>query len=170
MIQAEQDVASQPRSAWWKLQGIFFEPSLTFQEIDRRPNWVLPLLAMTVVATLSTLVAFERIGFDTIIRNEISDRMQNRELSEEQLEATVERVTSSTVVQIVFYLQALVAPALLLLFCSLVFMGALYVLGSEVNFKKVVSVNAHTFFSYYALYSSLSCIVIFLLRIPKRST
>ena len=149
------------------MQGVFFEPSLTFQEIDRRPNWLFPLLAIIVVVTLSMLVAFERIGLDTIIRNEISDRMLNQELPEEQLDTLVEKVTSSTVAQILIYLQALVAPSLLLLCCSLLFTGALYLLGGEVHFKKIVSVSAHTFFFYYLLYSSLSCIVIFFASDPQ---
>ena len=159
MTQTEPDVLSNPRNAWWKMQGIFFEPSQTFQEIDRQPNWLLPLLAIILILAITSQIAFQTIGLETIIRSGITGSPQSQNLSEEQLDATVERITSSTTMQAFIYLQPLIAPLFVLLFSSLVLMGALYLVGSETSFTKVFSVCAHIFFFYYLLYSTLSCIV-----------
>ena len=166
MTPAEPDVPSNQRNAWWKMQGVFFEPSQTFQEIDRQPNWLFPFLAILLILAITSQITIQTIGLETIIRNGITGRPQGQNLSEEQLDATVDRITSSTAWRASIYLQALIVPLFLVLFSSLVLMGALYLVGSETSFVKVFSVCAHTFFVYYLLYSTLSCSVIVLAPDP----
>ena len=36
----------------WRLQGIFFEPSATFEDIDKKPTFVVALLLTVVIALI----------------------------------------------------------------------------------------------------------------------
>jgi len=36
-------------NSWWQMLGIFYRPRATFQEIDKRPNWLLPFLGVILL-------------------------------------------------------------------------------------------------------------------------
>lgn len=154
------------RTGWWRLSGIFFEPTRTFQEIDRRQNWLLPVLATIAAAAVNTLIVFKKIGLESILRGQVTRSLQAQELSEEQLDALIETLSSSLITQIFFYLQPIV-PLVFVLLSALLFTGTLHLIGAETRFVKVLSVNAHTFFFYYFLYLTLTNIVILFTQDPR---
>lgn len=159
MPESSEDVAPTPASSWWKLSGIFFEPTQTFRKIDQRPNWLLPVLVTIAAVATNLVVLLRTIGLEGILRAQMTSRLQGRNLSEEQLDALVNAVVNGSATQIFLFLQPVLSEVLVLL-CALLFIAALYLMGAETRFAKVFSVSAHTFFFYFLLYSTLSSIVI----------
>jgi len=72
--------------SWRRLPGIFLEPSRTFQEINRRPNWVLPVLVLIGIVLLTNYYVINTIGYETIARQQRLQSSQIQQLSEEQRE------------------------------------------------------------------------------------
>lgn len=158
---------SASKGSWWKLQGIFLEPAETFRQIREKPNWLLPMLATIVVAAVSSAVIVDRIGLETIIRNQVAGSARAQELSEEQVDEIVEKAVERPVVKIFLYATPVMGPIFLVLVCASLFMLGLYLMAGEAKFAKVFSVNAHTFFFYYVVYSGLSLIVVLLAQEPE---
>lgn len=158
---------STTKGSWWKLQGIFLEPAETFRQIREKPNWLLPMLATILVAAVSSAVIVDRIGLETIIRNQFAGSARAQELSEEQVDALVEKAVEQPAMKILLYATPVMGPIFLVLVCASLFMLGLYLMAGEAKFAKVFSVNAHTFFFYYVVYSGLSLIVVLLAQEPE---
>lgn len=159
-----EDKASSP---WWRLQGIFFEPTRTFQQINRAPNWLLPVLGTMVVVMLTTLLVVDRIGLENIIRTQISASSQSQQLSEEQLETIVENARENRLLPVLTYGMPVAGPPILVLICAAIFLVSIYIMGGETTFSKIFSVSAHTFFFYNVIQSGLTLMVVLLVQDPE---
>jgi hypothetical protein len=80
------DTAPEPAgmSAFSRLTGVFFEPKKTFEDIARRPTFLVPL-ALVIVFGIGFFVAFsQRVGWEKTIREKIESSSQTQQLSAEQ--------------------------------------------------------------------------------------
>jgi hypothetical protein len=59
------------------LGNIFFEPAETFEDLRRKPRFLIALLIMTVLITAFTLLFFSRIGDERIRRNIVDQLEKN---------------------------------------------------------------------------------------------
>ncbi|MFQ5739876.1 MAG: YIP1 family protein [Acidobacteriota bacterium] len=147
--------------SWWRLYGIFLEPTRTFQEINRRPNWAPPLLLVVLIAALTNVYIINSIGFKTILRQQMQQNSQFQELTREQQEEQIERVSEQALVRYLSYLGPIFSVIVVLLVAGVLLLG-LVLGGSESTFRKVFSVTCHSFFFYTALVSVLSVLVVML--------
>jgi hypothetical protein len=69
-----------------RLTGMFFEPKKTFKDIAERPRWIVPMLLLIVVTLIVLVVIGQKIGWDTVIRQQIEARMAT--MSDQQRTAT----------------------------------------------------------------------------------
>src|SRR5271157_5357430 len=46
-----------------RIIGVFFSPKATFEDIVRKPSWILPLVISTILAIISTVVLNQRINW-----------------------------------------------------------------------------------------------------------
>lgn len=166
-IRPEQQEGVEKKGSFWKLQGIFFEPTRTFQQINLIPSWVLPLLLAIIISGAGWLVVVNRIGLETLMRLQIEGTSRAEEMSQAQIEETTEQLANSPFMQFMMYTSATVGPVLIALVTALVLLLGLYLLGGDTNFKKVFSVVAHTFFFYYVVYTGLTIVVVLLIAEPE---
>jgi hypothetical protein len=150
------------RSSVWKLQGVFFEPQATFEEVDRRPNWLLPLLAMIIISIAAASLVVNTIGLENIVRGQIEANSRVQQMPPEQREQIVEQAVNSPLTSVMMYVGPILGPIIIVLVVAGLLMLASTLTGGQATFKKVFSVNSHVFFFSYVVASVLSVVVVLL--------
>jgi hypothetical protein len=140
----ESEVRSSPEevpaamSGWQSSLGVLFSPEKTFGALALRPSW-LPALLLLVASTLAlSVVLTPKLDMRQVMRDAIEESGQ--ELTPAQLEQRVEMGEKfkwvGTAVGVVFQ------PAMYLVMAVL-FMVVLRLLGSEIDFRRSLSVSVH---------------------------
>jgi hypothetical protein len=153
------------KSSLWRLQGIFFEPSKTFEDINLRPDFVLPLVLCIVIAVIGLMLTTSVIDMSEIIEKGIRENPRTAELTDEQVDQQVE--IAMQFAPYFMWAGAVVFPPLLIVAVAGLMMFLVHLTGSETSFKKVLSVSSYTYLFYYVVYSGLSIIVIYLSSDPQ---
>ncbi|HMD70388.1 MAG TPA: YIP1 family protein [Bryobacteraceae bacterium] len=72
-----------------RLVGVIFEPKKTFEDIARRPTFLVPM-ALAIVFGLVFMVAFSRrVGWEKVVRDRIESSSQAQQMSAEQKEQQI---------------------------------------------------------------------------------
>ncbi len=67
-----------------RLFGIFFSPVKTFQDISRKPSFLLPLVVMIIITVIATFVVMPKIDLEATMQYEVERK--GVEVSDEQIE------------------------------------------------------------------------------------
>ncbi len=60
--------APPPSNSFSRIIGIFFSPNQTFQDIARKPDWLVPALLIVLVSVVVVVIMVPRIDFDATYR------------------------------------------------------------------------------------------------------
>ena len=148
------------------MENVLFAPEIAFQNVERKPKWLLPLLLITVLSIVSWFAIVQRIGLDTISRTQLENSPQWEQMTPEAREHAIE-MSTSTVMQVIGYVPVVVGPALLLLAVSGAFLLAFALTGAEATFRKLFAVSAHAIFGYTLVSTGLTIAVLLLARNPQ---
>jgi hypothetical protein len=58
-------------SPFGRIIGVFFSPKATFEDIARKPSWLLPVLISTILGIVSTVVLNQRVNWRDYIAQQI---------------------------------------------------------------------------------------------------
>jgi len=120
-----------------RLIGVLFSPDATMASIARRPDWVVPLLLIVILALANGLITAPRIDFGAPAREAMA---QNKNMTQEQMDRAerisvgIGKVAKFIAPVIVVILMVTVAGALLL---------AVRLAGGEGDFKQAFSVTCY---------------------------
>lgn len=146
----------------WRLQGIFFEPTKTFESINVRPSFWLPLLLTVVIAILLWQALPYFVELEDLLMAQAKLNPQTAQLSEDQLEQQLKYT-----VPIIQWVGPVVAPpAMLFLFAALILL-MVHLTGSETTYKKLLGVTSHCLFLQTLIGSVLMLLVYSLASDPK---
>jgi hypothetical protein len=148
--------------AFSRVAGVFFEPSKTFEDIGRKPTWLVPVVLLAIAGLVTVFFMGQRIGWENIVRQQIEASPRTAQLPAEQKEqviATQARFGSIFAYSIpiltpVFYL---VLSGILLAFTSM--------MSSGLRFKQVFGVVCHSFLP--SLISAALTVVVLFLKNPN---
>ncbi len=132
-VQAAQ-TDEQAMSIFERFIGVFVSPQATFQNIARNPNWIFPLLLVTLAGAVSGY--FLQDAIVNMAREQIT---QNPNLSPEQIEeaaASVEKFTRITA----WLMPLLTTPIMFLAIAGILMLTGNVFLGAEARFSQVFSV------------------------------
>src|SRR5258706_3588484 len=88
---AAPDAQSQPGiSPVGRVFGVFFSPKPTFEDIVRKPSWVLPFVLLTVFSIGVTFAINQRINWRQFMAQQIEKSPRSANLSAEQKEQQIE--------------------------------------------------------------------------------
>lgn len=125
--------------------GIYFSPTRTFERLKEKPVWLVPLILVVVVNLAVTALALQYVDWESQ-RQAAVDRMQERGMTEEQIEQATERMGTfydNPLMKTGFPLiGALITQVVGVLFLTLVFNLGLPLLGAAGNFRRTLSVVA----------------------------
>jgi xanthosine utilization system XapX-like protein len=125
---------------------IFFSPGRAFARIKERPAWILPLVIAVVFNMLIAYVSARYVDYD-LVRQQTIERMQERNMSEEQLKQATEQLDKVFASPFVRYgappVNALIISLIGVFFLAVVYNVSLPLLGGTGDFKRMLAVVAN---------------------------
>lgn len=159
--------APQPQaeiSAFGRAFGVLFSPQKTFEDIVRKPSWVVPVVLLTILSIGVSYTMAHRVNWREYISQQMDKNPRAAQLSPQQKEQQIEVGAKFTIPFV--YAFGVVGPVLLTLIFGLVFWGAFSLLGgASTNFSTAFSIAAHAFMT--GLVSSPLLILVLFLKDPS---
>jgi hypothetical protein len=146
----------------WRLQGIFFEPSATFEDINKKPTFVVALLLTVVIALIGWNIIDNLVDVQELIEAQIKAAPQAEGLSQDQIELQA----SYTVPFIKWVAPVLIPPLMMLLVAALMLLMA-FLTGGTTTFKKLTAVVSYTFFFQTVISITLMVLVFAVVADPE---
>jgi len=137
----EAQVAISPFS---RVIGVLFSPKKTFEDIVRKPSWLLPIVISTVLGLLVSMAINQRINWREFMNQQIEKSPRASSLSSDQKEQQIE--AGAKFAPISTYVFGTLAGFIVALFVSLIMWGAYSLIGGiTTNFSTAFGITAHAF-------------------------
>jgi Yip1 domain len=156
---------SQPQiSAFGRVFGALFSPQKTFEDIVRKPGWIVPVVLLTILSIAVSYTLVQRVNWREYISQQMDKSPQAAQLSPAQKEQRLDAAVKFTTPFI--WAVGVCGPLLGILFFALVFWGAYSLMGGiSTNFSTAFSIAAHAFMT--GLVSSPLLILVLFLKDPS---
>ncbi len=119
--------------------GVFISPGRTFDSIARRPDFLAPLITMTVASMVLIEAMLQKIGAGRIIRISIEMSGKAAQMSPEQIDQAVSK--TATFVAISMRLGGILVPPIIMVVIAAVGLFIVNVVfGASADFKTCLSV------------------------------
>ncbi len=130
-----------------RIFGIFFSPKATFEDIVRKPGWLLPVIILAFLGLAVAIGLNQKMNWREFMSQQIEKSPQASTMSAEQKEQRIE------------------AGANLILVVALIMWGAYNVLGGvNVGYKTALSIVAHAYVP--VMLSNLVFLLVLFLKAP----
>jgi|WetSurMetagenome_2_1015567.scaffolds.fasta_scaffold137303_2 hypothetical protein len=140
---------SQPETpssnAFKNLFGVIFSPQPTFEAINRKPNWLLPMALITILSLLFMVVILHFMGMERMMRSGLGTNPTEQQI--QQVDLQIKAFQERPGLQAFFYLPVAIGSLLLPLVVGGVLMLVFTLAGGSTTFKKALSVVSHSFFA-----------------------
>lgn len=141
------EAQAQPQAAispFGRVIGVFFSPKATFEDIVRKPSWLLPVLLTTILSIGVSVSINQRINWREFMSQQIEKSPRAAQLSAEQKQQQIEAGAKFS--PPFTYAIGVCAPILLVLIIGLIMWGVYSLLGGiSTNFSTAFSITAHAF-------------------------
>lgn len=156
---AAQDAPS-PINHAGRLVGVFFSPKSTFEDIARRPSWILPVVVMSILGLAVAFVMNQKIDWRDVAAKRIEESPRAANLTAEQKEQQI--AMSAKVSPVFAYGFGVAWPILQALIVGGVFLLAYNVIGGAgARFSTSLGITAHAYYP-WILYSLLFILILYL--------
>jgi hypothetical protein len=126
-----------------RIVGVFFSPKPTFEDIARKPSWVLPVILTTVLSILAVIALNQRMNWREYISQKIENDPRAAQLSAEQKEKQVD--LSSKITVYIVYVAGVLGPVVTAVFLGAIMMAAYNLLGGAgASFSQSLAIAAHS--------------------------
>jgi hypothetical protein len=120
-----------------RIIGVLFSPDATFQSIARRPDWLVPLVLLLLVALAAGIIMAPHMDFGAAAREAME---QNKNVSPEQIDKAVR--ISASIGKVVMYIAPVLSLIGLLVIAGVVLL-AFRIFGGEGDYKQAFSVTCY---------------------------
>jgi hypothetical protein len=119
--------------------GVFISPGRTFESIARRPDFLAPLIIMTVASYIIIEAMLEKIGAERIIRQSLEISGKASQMTPEQIDQAVQKVAGFTALSMRLG-GVLGVPIFLVVIAAVGLFVVNVIFGASANFKTCLSV------------------------------
>ncbi|MGB7846024.1 MAG: YIP1 family protein [Candidatus Acidiferrum sp.] len=137
--------AAEPQAAispFGRIVGAFFSPKATFEDIVRKPTWILPTALILVLGVGGVVALNQHFDWRGYMAQQIEKSPQAANLSAEQKQQRIEG--GAKYAPVFAYVFGAPVPLLMLLVITLVLWGAYNLMaGAGANFKTSFAIAAH---------------------------
>ena len=124
--------------------GVLFSPKSTFEDIVRKPSWLLPVLLTTILSVAVSFSINQRINWREFMSQQIEKSPRAAQLSAEQKQQQIEAGAKFS--PPFTYAIGVCGPILATLIIGLVMWGAYSLLGGiSTNFGTAFGITSHAF-------------------------
>jgi len=131
----EQAEMSEPAT----LGNIFFEPGRTFEDLRRRPRFILATLIMIVIVSAFNAFFISKVGFENIVRQKMESNSRVQQLPADQRDQLIRQQTGAVWKGISYAAPPIVVIAIVFL-GGLIYWGASSAFGGSSAYLQNVSV------------------------------
>ena len=157
---SNQSGSQQELNAFQKIIGVFFSPTKTFESIDRKPGWIVPVVVILLITVVISIVANPILL--PLRKDKIIERMEQRGATRQQMDNMLDRIDKSANLGFIFATIRLIIKLLIL--TLIVWFVGKFVLGKDASFEKVFSV-----FTYSYLPWVLGMVLVVILMVVQKS-
>lgn len=152
---------AQPQmSAVSRMFSVFFSPGKTFEDIVRKPSWVLPIIVLTVLSIAVSYGINQKVNWREFMSQQIEKNPRAAQLPQAQKDQQIEAGAKFS--PVFTYCIGVLGPIVFALIFALVFWGAYALLGgASTNFGTAMGITSHAFLT-GLISSPLLLLVIFL--------
>ena len=131
-------------SSFGRILGMFFSPRATYEDIVRKPSWLLPVTIMMVLGLVTAVALNQRMNWRQFVTQQIEKNPRSAQLSPEQKEQQIEGGAKFAPYSV--YAFGIPAPIIVILIVAGVMLGAYNLFGgANVNFKTSLAIVSHAF-------------------------
>jgi hypothetical protein len=150
-------------SAISRVFGVLFSPQKTFEDVVKKPGWIVPIALLTLLSVAVSFGLNQRVNWREFISQQIEKSPQAAQLSAEQKEQRIEGGAKFS--PVFTYAVGLLGPILGALIIALVMWGAYSLLGgASTNFGTAMAITSHAFMT--GLISSPLFLLVIYLKAP----
>lgn len=125
------------QSSLTRLAGVLTSPAKTFESIAQRPTWLIAIVVLILVGTVTAYIAVDRIDFEEEIRVQLEKRSQPVPDGEAlEKAAALQKVISWAVAPVIF-------GFVFYLLAALMFWMSFKLTGSDLDYKTALSTTLH---------------------------
>jgi hypothetical protein len=122
--------------------GVLFSPGKTFEDIVRKPSWIVPIVISTLLSIVAVVALNQRVNWREYISQQMEKNPRTANLSAEQKQQQAEVGAKFTVA--IVYVAGVIVPVCFALLVGLVMMGAYNLLaGAGARFGTSFAIVAH---------------------------
>lgn len=154
---AEPAALPQEKGPFQRITGVLFSPASTFEDIARKPDVLVPLLLLVLLAYATTAITMPRLDFDALFAAQAEQmRASNPNISDADLER-MERFTRAFT-----QVMSWVGPGLMVAWYAIVagvLLLAFRLFGGEGTYKQAFAATVYSWFP-LLIFSVISTIVV----------
>jgi len=126
-----------------RIVGVLFSPKVTFEDIARKPSWLLPVLLSTILGIVATVVLNERMDWRDYIAQQMEKSPRAANLSAEQKQKQVE-ISAKVTVYIVYAIGVISSIGFALVVGAVMMLAYNLLVGAGAGFAQSFAIAAHT--------------------------
>jgi Yip1 domain len=131
-------------SPFGRIIGVLFSPRPTFEDIVRKPSWVLPYVLLAITGATVGVGLDQRVNWREYISEQIEKSSRAAQLSADQKEQRIE--VGAKIAPYTVYLGTVIAPLVVIVIVAGIMLGAYNLLaGAGVNFSTAFGIVAHAY-------------------------
>lgn len=143
------------------LGSIFYEPGETFEDLRRKPRFVLAGLIIIIVFSIFNVLFIQKVGFERIIRDRLESNSRIQQMPEADKQKMIEQ-QSSPIVKAISYAAVPVVMLIVFLIGGLIYWLASNAMGASIGFSHGLSVWIYSMFPPTIISILANIIVLFL--------
>ena len=148
-------------SPFGRIMGVFFSPKATFEDIVRKPSWILPAAIILLLSLAGVTALNQHFNWREYMAQQMEKNSRTAQLSPEDKEKQIEGGVKYA--PIAATVSAVVLPILGILVVTLVLMDAYNLMaGAGVNFKTSLAIVTHSLIPASIVGTFLFVLVLFL--------
>jgi len=127
------------------LGNIFFEPGRTFEDLRRKPRFILAGLIAVILISLFNFAFIQKIGFERIIRERLESNSRVQQMPEADKQKMIEQQTGP-IVQGISYAAAPIVTIIIFLIGGLIYWLGANAMGGSATFGQGIAVWVYSSF------------------------
>jgi hypothetical protein len=123
-----------------RLTGMFFEPTKTFADIDRKATWIGIFIIMAILGIVVAYVLMSHVDLTAMMRQQ----MEAKNMSEDQINAAMEVQQQNPIMKNLRYVSVVVAPIaqiVMYIVIAALLLLLFVLMGAPLTFKKTLAVT-----------------------------
>jgi hypothetical protein len=131
-------------SPFGRIFGVLFSPKPTFEDIARKPTWLLPVLILAILGAVVAVGINQKMNWREYMSQQIEKSPAGAQLSTDQKQQRIE--AGAKFAPISAYVFGIPAPVIVVLVVALIMWGAYNLLGgANLNYKTALAIVSHAY-------------------------